>query len=476
MGFVTMGSVKRNILALTFANLCIGLVEFVFSLYLSRVLGTEGLGMLHLVTPINCLFLSFMTEGLVTTTSKISAAHYAHGRLDLMDRSIKVYTAFSFLWALVLVGIVFLTARPLAEWFLGEPALYYPILSTCPLMLLMSVSNIVKGHFLGLSRIKIPALINVTEKLFRFPILYLLIRFCLNRVPVPAVTFVYLCYGIGEIHSVFWLIVYYRWDGRRLLRTAASAPVSAKATDRSDGQGRKNRRSKTAPWTLLKPLIAGAVPICSTQCLLELSGAFASVAVKARLCAIGMSSAEALSLLGKYRGMVFPLMAYPMILIGSICNIIVPQVSTLLEDGKHSAADRLLRRCLVAALAIGLLTALVFLIAADGLGSFFYKRDDLGLLIRLSGFCAPILDVAAVSTSLLIGVSKESQSFRNALMQQLLLLISIILLVGVPSLNIYGYILSFALSNTVLVIINLYFLKEHIFDRQSSSSLHKRGV
>ena len=153
-----------------------------------------------------------------------------------------------------------------------------------------------------------------------------------------------------------------------------------------------------------------------------------------------------------------------------------PQVSTLLEDGKHGAADRLLRRCLVAALAIGLLTALVFLIAADGLGAFFYKRDDLGLLIRLSGFCAPILDVAAVSTSLLIGVSKESQSFRNALMQQLLLLISIILLVGVPSLNIYGYILSFALSNTVLVIINLYFLKEHIFDRQSSSSLHKRGV
>ena len=107
MGFMTMGTIKRDILTLTFANLCIGLVEFIFSLYLSRVLGPEGLGMLHLVTPINCLFLSFMTEGLVTTTSKISAAHHAHGRFDLMDRSIKVFTAFSFLWALVLVGVLF---------------------------------------------------------------------------------------------------------------------------------------------------------------------------------------------------------------------------------------------------------------------------------------------------------------------------------------------------------------------------------
>ena len=459
---MTLGIIKRNILALTFANLCIGLVEFLFSLYLSRILGAEGLGMLHLVTPINCLFLSFMTEGLVTTTSKISVAHYAGGRLDLMDRSIKVFTAFSFLWALVLVVVVFLTARPLAVYFLGEPGLYYPILSTCPLMLLMSVSNIVKGHFLGLARIKVPAVINVTEKLLRFPILYLLIRFCLNRISVPPVTFVYLCYGIGEIHSVFWLIVYYRWDRRRLTRGVTTSQWGKL-------QSGEIRR-------MLKPLIMGAAPICSTQCLLELSGAFASVAVKSRLCAAGFSSAEALGLFGKYRGMVFPLMAYPMILIGSICSIIVPQVSTLLENGKSGAAARLMRRCLMAAFVVGLATSLVFFLTADELGNLFYKRDDLGMMIRLSGFCAPVLDVAAVSTSLLIAVGREGQSFRNALLQQLLLLIFIILLVGVPMVNIYGYIFSFALSNMVLVILNLYFLKEHLFDQQSSSFLHKGRV
>ncbi len=461
---MTLGSVKRNILTLTFANLCIGLVEFGFSLYLSRVLGPEGLGMLHLVTPINCLFLSFMTEGLVTTTSKISAGHYACGRYALMDRSIKVFTAFSFCWSLVLVGVVFLTARPIADGFLQEPSLYYPILSTCPLMLLMSVSNIVKGHFLGLARIKVPAIINVSEKLLRFPILYLLIRFCLNHFPIPAVTFVYLCYGIGEIHSVIWLIVYYRWDRRRLI----------KDTKRHRDSGPKGATSSI--WPILKPLIVGAAPICSTQCLLELSGAFASVAVKSRLCAVGFSSAEALALLGKYRGMVFPLMAYPMILVGSICSIIVPQVSTLLERGKTDAAKRLIRRCLLWAGAIGLLTLVLFLVAADEMGYLFYKRDDLGLLIRVSGLCAPVLDVAAVSTSLLIAVGKESQSFRNALLQQLLLLIFIILLVGLPTLNIYGYVLSFALSNGVLVVMNLYFLKKHGFDRQSSSSFHKRGL
>ena len=174
--------------------------------------------------------------------------------------------------------------------------------------------------------------------------------------------------------------------------------------------------------------------------------------------------------------MVFPLMAYPMILIGSVCSIVVPQVSTFLEENKVPAAKRLIRRCLLVSFAIGLVTTLVFFIAADQMGALFYKRNDLGLMIRLSGLCAPILDVAAVSTSLLIAIGKEGQSFRNALLQQLLLLIFIILLVGVPAINIYGYILSFALSNSVLVAMNLYFLKTHHFDQKSSSDFHKRGI
>ena len=452
---MVLGTVKRDIFMLTFANLTIGLVEFVFNLYLSRVLGPEGLGMLHLVTPINCLFLSFMTEGLVTTISKISARHYADRQFSLMDRSIKVSTVFSFLWSLALVGVVILTARPIATWFLQEPSLYYPILSTCPLMLLMSISNIVKGHFLGIAHIKVPAVINVTEKFLRFPILYLLIRFCLNQFSVPAISFVYLCFGIGEIHSVFWLIVYYRWVRHKL-------PEGATREDKIAG----------SVFGILKPLILGAAPICSTQCLLELVNAVSSVVVKSRLCAIGYTSSEALRLLGKYKGMVFPLMAYPMILVGSICSIIIPRVSTLLSMGKVHGAYRLLRRCLLAAFGIGVVTAVVFCFFSEEMGMLFYKREDLSRMIRLAGLCAPLLNVAAASTSLLISVGCEAQSFRNTLLQQLLLLIFLILFVGVPSLHIYGYILAFALSNLILVFMNLYFLKKHQIDHESSFYLH----
>jgi len=451
---MAFGQVKQNIVTLTMANLLIGLVEFVFNLYLSRILGAEGLGMLHLVTPINCLFLSFMTEGLVTTISKISARHYASGHYTLMDWSVKVSTVFSFFWSLALVALVFLTAKPIAAYFLQEPSLTYPILSTCPLMILMSISNIIKGHFLGLAKIRIPALINITEKILRFPILYSLIRFCLHRFSFPTITLVYLCYAVGEIHSVFWLIVYYRWTNSRLLD-----PVTIKP--------RYGEKSYSVS-NILKPLIGGAAPICMTQCLLELVNAFSSVVVKSRLCAIGYTGAEALALLGKYKGMVFPLMGYPMILIGAICSIVIPKVSTLLASGKSGGANRLILRCLGAAFVIGLVTGLFFWFGADVMGMFFYKRSDLGLMIRLAGLCAPILDVTIVSTNLLISIGEEGQSFRNSLLQQLLLLIFLMIFVGIPVLNIYGYFIAIACSNLILLTMNLSCLKRHRFAHVSS--------
>lgn len=437
---MSFGKVKQNITVLAVSNLIIGLIEFVFNLYLSRVFGAEGLGLLSLVTPINCLFLSFMTEGIVITISKISAGHDHFHDYSAMNSTIKIATAASFLWSLILVGVICATAGIIASGFLGDSSLTYPILATCPLMVLMSISNIIKGHFLGLSKIKIPSAINVAEKLLRFPILYCLITFLLNKTDFPPVTLVYLCYAIGEMQSVLLLIIYYQ-------KTKPDAPL-LKIDFRLIAE-------------TLQPLIRGAVPICLTQCLLEFVNAFSSVVVKSRLCSIGYTASESLTLMGKYSGMVFPLIHYPMILVGSVCSIVVPKIATMITSGKEGYAHRLIQRSIGLSLIIGLLTCIVFWFLADEMGLLFYKRNDLALMIRLMGLCAPLLYVTAVTTNILISIGKEALSFRNSLFQQILLLIFLILFTGVPNLNIYGYILAIALSNGVLLIRNLFCLKLH---------------
>ncbi len=435
---MAFGKVKQNILVLAVSNLIIGLIEFIFNLYLTRILGAEGLGLLSLISPINCLFLSFMTEGIVVTMSKLSAKNQHFADYAAMNQSVTIATAASFLWSVMLVFIVFFTAKPIASGFLGDSRLVYPILATCPLMLLMSISNIVKGHFLGLTKIRIPSAINISEKILRFPILYFLIGFCLNRFHFPTVTLVYLCYAIGEMQSVLLLLIYYR---KTKPKVKTPIPTLKEISD------------------VLLTLAKGAAPICLTQCLLEGVNAFSSVIVKLRLCTCGYPVSESLALLGQYKGMVFPLVNYPMILVGAACSIVVPKISTLAASGKEKFAGRLIVRTLALSLVIGLLTCIIFFFFADSMGQFFYKENGLGLMIRLAGLLAPLLYMTAASTSLLIGVGREGQSFRNSLFQQLLLLIFLIIFTGIPALNIYGYLLAIALSNGVLLIKNLAALK-----------------
>lgn len=452
---MVFGTVKQNIALLSAANLLIGLIEFVFNLYLSRILGAEGLGLLSLVAPVNALFLSFMTEGIVVTMSKLSAKYSHFQDYSSMNSTVKIATFASFLWALFLTLIVRLTAEPIASFFLRDTQLVYPVLAVCPLMLLMSISNIVKGHFLGLAKIKVPAAINISEKLLRFPILYFLIRFLLNRTSFPTVTLVYLCYAIGEMQSVLFLFLYYR-------KTRITVPAEKLNAKRIR--------------TLLLPLITGAAPICLTQCLLESVNAFSSVIVKLRLTAIGYTAAEALSLLGKYSGMVFPLMTYPMILVGAACSIVVPKISTMISAKKDRYADRLIFRALLLAFGIGIGTMVLFVLSADEMGLFFYGRNDLGPMIRLAGICAPVLYVTAASTSLLIGIGCEKLSFKNSLLQQLLLLIFLMIFTGIPSLNIYGYLAAIAISNIILLMLNLYSLKLHRSHHISSQNHHRQRL
>jgi stage V sporulation protein B len=147
-----------------------------------------------------------------------------------------------------------------------------------------------------------------------------------------------------------------------------------------------------------------------------------------------------------------------MILVGSACTIVVPQISTLASAGKAAAAARLVVRTLLLSLLIGLMTGLLLWCFADQLGEFFYGRSDLNAMIHLAGLCAPLLYVTAATGSLLVGIGAETRAFQNALFQQLLLLILLILLTGIPQLNIYGYMLAIALSNGVLLAQNLHCL------------------
>lgn len=438
------------------SNLLIGLVDFIFNLYCSEIYGPEGLGLMSLVGPVYCIFLSFITECIVVTVSKMISRLNYYGNYPQMVATAKVATCANLVWGTVVAFIMFACAGFIAEFFLKDANLAFPIRATCPLTILMSVSNVLKGYFLGRNKIKIPALINMAEKLFRFPVLYLLIKLFLNQTTFHPISLVYFCYSIGEALSVLLLLLYAKVVGPRLGNLDKKNPAKAgvgngvRDKDKSEFFASADFKAST-----IKEIARRAIPLCLTNCLLEFSGALCSVIVKSSLIRLGFTYKWALAALGKYRGMVLPLMSYPMIIISSVVMIMVPRLSTIIATGNRDYARRLIIKVMEISLIIGIATGIVFLLYGDALGSIIYGRDDLGLMIKLSAILVPVMYVAATSNSILISMGEEKISFRNSLLQQIILLISLRIFTSIPSVNIYGYIIGMFICHIFQLIINL---------------------
>lgn len=454
-----VSKLKIDMVVLVCSNLLIGLLDFTFNLYCSEIYGPEGLGLMSLVGPVYCVFLSFITECIVITVSKMISRLNYYGNYEEMSATAKVATLANLLWGTFVAFVMFASAGLIAQFFLKDINLAFPIRATCPLTILMSVSNVLKGYFLGRNKIKIPAFINMAEKLFRFPVLYLLIKLFLNQTAFHPISLVYFCYSIGEALSVLLLLLYAKLSNpchtRKVLgRKENPAKAGVGSGVRFNGSGKTPISSEFAKQTI-KEIVRRAIPLCLTNCLLEFSGALCSVIVKSGLISIGFTYKHALASLGKFRGMVLPLMSYPMIIISSMVMIMVPRLSTIITTGNRDYARKLIIKVMGIALFIGLVTGIIFLIYGDALGVAIYGRDDLGLMISFSAILVPVMYMAATSNSILISMGEEKISFRNSLLQQIILLVSLRFFTAIKYINIYGYIIGMFICYVFQFVINL---------------------
>ena len=130
---------------LTASNLTTGLLGFIFSMYLSKVLGPEGMGLYGIIMPIYNLYSS---------------------RDDYKNiiRTMKVVAIFNFIWCLIIGIFVFFLSPIIGHFWAKDPRIIKSIMVTCPAMIFIALSNILKGFFYGTSKITVPSFIDILEK------------------------------------------------------------------------------------------------------------------------------------------------------------------------------------------------------------------------------------------------------------------------------------------------------------------------
>ncbi|WP_293982031.1 stage V sporulation protein B [uncultured Clostridium sp.] len=431
----------KNSFLLTVSNITTGILGFIFSIYLSKVLGPEGMGLYNLVMPIYNLFICLMSAGIVASISKISAVYAQKGEHNNITKTIRVVSIFNVTWALFIGIIVFVSAPIIGKYGVNDIRTISAIRVICPAMVCIAISNIFKGYFYGTSRITVPAIIDIFEKAMRIVTVSILIFLTQAQSLESMVTLATVALCIGEFQSLFFLYIYYRYSIKKM-------PPSLEKPESSS--------------QLLFDVICISIPLCINGFLTNIIGTLATLIVPRRLISAGFDYSEALSMIGKYNGMAMCIITIPMIVISTINTLIIPDLSQTLNQGKEYEASLRIRKVIKLAFLLGLATAIICNIVPVNLGQMFFGRDDLGNYIRFSSLSAPIIFTSLTMFGILNGLNRQSIILRNSLIEAVSELICLYIFTSIHSINIFGYSITMCIACSISFLLNIHEVKKHI--------------
>mgnify|MGYP001604465307 CR=1 FL=1 len=431
----------KNSFMLTASNITTGLLGFAFSIYLSKILGAEGIGLYNIIMPIYNLFICLMTAGIVAALSKVSAVYSERNETNNLTKTINSVALFNIIWALLIGVLVFFLAPLISKYGINDIRTINAIKVTCPAMVFISLSNILKGYFLGVSKIKVPALIDIFEKGMRIITITILVyAFSTNNL-TTLVTLAYVSLAIGEFQSLVLLFIYYR----RCIKKLPKSNVKA------DGRAQ-----------LLFNVLIISLPLCINGFLSNIFATLSTLIVPRRLLVAGFSYVEALSLIGKYTGMAVTLIGIPLIVVNSINSLLIPDLSQSLSRGDSYEASVRIKKVMKISFLLGLSTTVICSLIPYELGNLFYSRNDLGSFIFMASLAAPIFFTSSIMFGVLNGLNKQGIIVRNSLIIALIEVICLFIFTSIPNINIYGYSITLFITSSFSILLNLHEVKKEI--------------
>lgn len=420
---------------LTISNIATGIFGFIFSVILSKKLGAEGMGLYGLIMPIYNLFICLICGGMVAAISKVSAVYYSKKDFKNLNRTIKTSLTFDIIWSVLVLFLFFIFSSYISTNVIKDPRSTYAIKVLCPAMLFIAISNILKGYFYGISKVKIPALIDVLEKALRILFIYIITSFLSSTDIKTTVTGAYITLALGEFVSTLLLYSYYKLNIRK--QTHSLFKVESRSQ-------------------LLFDILIISLPLCLNGFLSTGLDAAAALIVPRRLITLGFDYATALSMIGRFTGMTFTVIFFPLIIISSITTILIPDLSKNLNKKDYWAMEQRIHSVLKIALLLGLSTSIICLTIPNELGQLFFKRNDLGSYIKFVSFAAPFTYTSFVTFGILNGLGKQNMILRNSLLVAIEDLVLLYFFTGIPSVNIYGYGLALLITSITSLILNFY--------------------
>jgi len=428
----------KNSIIVTIANLLTGMLSFTFSIILSRKLGTEGMGLYGLIMPIYSLAICLVAEGLITAISKITAGYFSKNDRANLRRTISTTAFFILAWSIFVAFLLYILSGFLSSKVINDTRTIYALRVLCPAIIIIPISAIFKGYFYGIGKFYVTSLIDISEKAMRVTFLSFAIAILVLENMQETVTAAFSAVALGEFVSFTILLLCYFKNSK------------------DEGPSRKIHNRPQ----LLFNVLAISLPLCVNGILTSLLSTASSMLLPRRLASTGISYSDALSLIGKFSGMALNITFFPIIIVGSMSTVLVPDITTSLTRQDFWSVEKRIKQVFSIAMLVGVSTVIMNLIIPNELGMLVYKRNDLGTYISFGAVCSLFSYIAIPSYGILNGLGKQKVILKNSIIVSVMEIILIYILSAIPKINIYGLGITLVITSFTGLLINLKAIKQ----------------
>lgn len=415
---------------LTLANLITGIISFVYRIFLSKSIGAEGMGVYQLIIPLYMLLITLVSGGLSTSISKLIAENRVKGNYKNINKIIKVSIIAAGLWSMVFSSLIAFNASFFANYILKDGRTLYSVIIFSPAIVFIALAAILKGYFYGMEKIRIPAFIDIAEKLIRLMVLVIATNYFIDY------GIEYVCAGAmtamvsGELLSLFLLFITYKGK-----KACAKTIMKADST-----------------LHIINNILIIVIPLSISGAVNSIMDMIDAALIPAQLMKAGFSRQMSLSLYGELSGMVLPLLYFPMIIIGSLSTTLIPSVAYSHASKNITALNKKCNDSLTIASIIGLLATIAFMAYPEELSDLLFSCPDAGKLLFWSSIPCILEYWLFVLMAIMNGVGLQSKVLEATIINIAVMVASIIFLMPLPSVNIYGFIIGFTISSLSVVL------------------------
>lgn len=440
-------SFLKGTLILTVAGVVVKVIGSLNWIFVSRILGGEGIGLYQMAFPIYFFALSVSTAGVPVAISIITAERVALKDILGAKRIFKISMSLMMVTGLIFTALTYFGAQWLIDWhFIRDARAYWSVVALAPAIFFVTLLASSRGYLQGWQRMTPTAVSQIVEQIFRVVTMILFASLFLPWGLDFAAAGASLGAFAGAVAGLL-VLVYFHWRLERDIRSEYGRDIKPLPDAKP-----------SSTWRIIKRIFALSLPVSAASIMLPVVSNLDLAIVPQRLEVAGYSVNEATELFGYLTGMAVPLVNLATILTASLAVSLVPAISkarALKDEGlvfsQTASGVRISNFVCFPAFVV------VFVLATP-ISTLIYNAPGAGPAVLVSSFSIVLLGLHQVSTAVLQGLGHPSIPMINMIIAAGFKVALNWVLTAQPSLGIMGAAWATAADMGVAAVINMYFV------------------